>query len=141
MGLSGVSGPFSGAYQTFNAHMASSLPGATNSHTFWAYRVATGMQVTIFQVQAFCNSGGNGGTVEVFDDGSTILTAPIVPATNTYQVGALATPLGVVVEALSVITATMSWGSGEAPVRDVTLSILWAPTGNTHPSSVRSAFE
>jgi len=141
MGLSGVSGPFSGAYQTFNAHMASSLPGATNSHTFWAYRVATGMQVTIFQVQAFCNSGGNGGTVEVFDDGSSILTAPIVPATNTYQVGALATPLGVVVEALSVLTATMSWGSGQAPVRDVTLSILWAPTGNTHPSSVRSAFE
>ena len=49
--------------------------------------------------------------------------------------------IGVVVQALSVITATMSWGSGQAPVRDVTLSILWAPTGNTHPSSVRSAFE
>ena len=141
MGLSGVSGPFTGAYQTFNAHLASSLPGATNSHTVWAYRVATGMQVTIFQAQASCNSGGNGGTVDVFDDGSTILTAPIVLATNTYQVGALATPLGVVVEAMSVLTATMSWGSGQAAVRDVTLSILWAPTGNTHPSSVRSAFE
>ena len=141
MGLSGVSGPFSGAYQTFNAHMASSLPGATNSHTFWAYRVATGMQVTIFQVQAFCNSGGNGGTIDVFDDGSTILTAPIVLATNTYRVAALGTPLGVVVESISVITATMSWLVGQAPVRDVTLSILWAPTGNTHPSSVRSAYE
>jgi hypothetical protein len=35
----------------------------------------------------------------------------------------------------------MSWGSGQAPVRDVNLSILWAPTGNTHPSSVRSAYE
>src|SRR3972149_4478587 len=104
MGLSGVSGPFSGAYQTFNAHMASSLPGATNSHTFWAYRVATGMQVTIFQVQAFCNSGGNGGTIDVFDDGSTILTAPIVLATNTYQVAARGTPRGVVVESIAVIT-------------------------------------
>src|SRR3972149_10969565 len=113
MGLSSVSGPFTGAYQTFNAHMASSLPGATNSHTVWAYRVATGMQVTIFQAQASCNSGGNGGTVDVFDDGSTILTAPIVLATNTYRVGALATPLGVVVRALSVITAARFWGLGQ----------------------------
>lgn len=141
MGLSGVSGPFTGAYQTWNVHLASSLPGASNSHTAWAYRVATGMQVTIFQAQASCNSAGNGGRLDIFDDGSTILTAPIVLATNTYQVAALGTPLGVVVEALSVLTATLSWGGGQAPVRDVTLSILWAPTGNTHPSSVRSAFE
>lgn len=141
MGLSGVSGPFTGAYQTWNVHMASSLPGATNSHTVWAYRVATGMQVTIFEVQASCNSGGNGGTLDVFDDGTTVLTAAITLATNTYRIGALGTPLGVVVAPQSVITATMSWGDGQAPVRDVTLSILWAPTGNTHPSSVRSAFE
>ncbi len=140
MGLSGVSGPFSGAYQTWNVHLASSLPGATNSHTAWAYRVATGMQVTIFEVQASCNSGGNGGTVDVFDDGSTILTAAITLATNTYRIGALATPLGVVVESQSTLTATLFWGSG-APVRDVNVAILWAPTGNTHPSSVRSAFE
>lgn len=139
MGLSGVSGPFSGAYQTWNVSVATVFT-ATNGRPIWAYRVATGMDLTIYNVQAFCTEGGNGTTVDVFDDGSTILTAAIGLATATYRVGALATPLGVPVAERSIITASIFNGTGATP-EGVVLTILWAPTGNTHPSSVRSAFE
>ncbi|MDO8793693.1 MAG: hypothetical protein Q7J25_03640 [Vicinamibacterales bacterium] len=139
MGLSGVSGPFTGAYQSWNIYVGD-VPSATNSHRAWAYTVATGMNLTIYNIQAWCKQGGISATMDLFDDGASALTAPIGLATNTSGVGALATPLGVPVLAGSTITATLFNGAG-ALVEDVLMTVLWAPTGNTHPSSVRSAFE
>ena len=139
MGLSGVSGPFSGAYQSWNIYVGS-VPSATNSHKAWGYTVAAGMDLTIYNVQAWAKQGGISASMNLLDDGASVLSSPIGLATDTAGAGALATPLGVPVAAGSTITATLFNGSG-AVASDVIMTVLWAPTGNTHPSSVRSAFE
>ncbi len=139
MGLSGTSGPFSGAYNTWNVSVATVFT-ATNGRPIWSYRVATGLDLMIYNVQAFCAEAGNGATVDVFDDGSSVLSAAITLATATYRIGTLGTPLGVRVQNTSVLTASMFNGSGATP-EGIVLTILWAPTDGTHPSSVRSAYE
>jgi hypothetical protein len=140
MGLSGTSGPFSGAYQSWNIPVTT-IPASTNSLPVWRYTVPAGMDLTIYNVQTWAKQGGGGAgaTLNLFDDGTSILSSPVAIATDTASSGTLTATRGVTVAGGSVITAT-AFNAGSV-AEEVLLTVLWAPTGNTHPNSVRSAYE
>ena len=161
MGLSGVSGPFRGAYNTFTfatANIGADYGGANGAtktkHLIWSYTIPAGMDIVIVDAQLYAGTAG-AARINLEADGPSIIadtansargvalsSAVSVVATPSNSVFGTTTNLtppaiGSKLVGGTVLTATTS-GGGTAAV-GVTGTILWYPI--THPSRVRSAYE
>ena len=77
MGLSGVSGPFRGAYNTFCFGTAS-IGAVTGNQgeiqqNMWSYTIPTGMDIIIFDAQLFAGRIGTDTRVNLLAGGASIL--------------------------------------------------------------------
>ncbi len=161
MGLSSVSGPLGGAYNTFSfatASAAANSPGSgADKHTLWAYTLPAGMDIVIVDIQLYAGAQGTPARVNIEADGTSILSNTVNSAQSqgvglTTASSVVATPsnatfgtttkvvtpaIGAYVVGGSVLAATVSNGGTAAGT--IVGTILWYPA--THPNLVRSAYE
>lgn len=158
MGLSSVSGPASGAYNTFSfatANIGAAYgAGGSAKHLLWSYTIPAGMDIVIVDAQLYAGTAGAarinleaGGTSIIADTanavrGVALSSSASVVATPSNSVFGTTTKVvtvatGSYIVGGSALTATAS-GGGTAAV-GVVGTILWYPA--SHPNSVRSAYE
>ncbi len=161
MGLSGTSGPFRGAYNTFvfstGSAAASSPTAGTDKHYLWRYTLPAGMDIVVVDIQLYAGQQGTPARVNIEADGTSILSNTVNSAASqgvglTTAASVVATPsnavfgtttkvvtpaIGAYVVGGSILAATVSNGSTAAGT--ITGTILWYPA--THPNLVRSAYE
>ena len=139
MGLSGTSGPARGAYAFLTCYVDTVVSGQTASE-FFEYLLPAGMDIIVTDVQAYAITAGSAVvTIDVKDDGVSILTGRITTVAAAATAGTLTTTNpGVLIAGGSRITADATTGSTTAP-SDITASIMFYPT--RHPTSLVSGTE
>jgi len=73
MGLSGVSGPFRGAYVMTQCSTGSLGLGSGAGERMWSWTVPTGMDIEIVDIQAWCASASTNTRINVLAGGASIL--------------------------------------------------------------------
>lgn len=139
MGLSGTSGPSRGSYAFLTCYVDTVVSGQTASEIYeWV--VPTGMDIMVTNVQYYViTAGAAAATVDVKDDGTTILTGRITGVAAAGTAGTLTTTNpGVLVAGGSLLTADVTTGSTTAP-SDITVTIMFYPT--RHPNALVSGTE
>ncbi len=112
MGLAGVSGPFRGAYITFDAATSSmginlASTGAVNA-VMWSYTVPPGMDLVVVDAQFYSGTAGTPARVNVLAGGASIL-ADIPAGTRANGVG-LTTDRSVVATPSTALFGTTATG-------------------------------
>ena len=137
MALSGVAGPFKGAY---SIHEVEAGPIATTDNTadtrFWQWSVPAGSGIVIVNVQAYSKLAGVPAlTVDLSDETTSVLSADITVLTTSTAAGTLATTRGVPVAATRNLNATFSYGGTTTAPSEVKMTIMYYITD--HPNTVR----
>jgi len=151
MGLSGVSGPFRGAYLTIPIKYAPNLSiGALNAE-IGRYNIPAGMEVIVWRVTASATDSGsqgdaaNVGRVTV-KSGQTEIATQIALASNSMTTGTLVAALatapggiGIPVLGNTDLVATASALTTNRTVKDITVYIDCFV--RRHPNSVRTVYD
>ena len=133
MGLSGVSGPFRGAYNTFNFGTASigantGLLG-NEQQNMWSYTIPAGMDIIVFDAQFYAGRIGTDTRVNLLAGGASILKND---GNNTTVHGVGLAAQGQYVSPGGGVTATISTG-----VFGTTATSIIAPTTPSAPVNLQ----
>jgi hypothetical protein len=137
MALSGVAGPFKGAYTIFEAVAG---PIATTDNTantrFWQWSVPAGSGIVVVNVQVYAKAQGVPQmTVDLMDETTSVLSGAISVLTTSTAAGTLATTRGVALAASRNLNAVFSYSGTTTAPSEVKMTIMAYITD--HPNTVR----
>jgi hypothetical protein len=128
MGLSGVSGPFKGAYLQLTASTESLGVGLGHSAqvNLWSWTIPTGMDIEIVNAQAWCASASTNTRINILAGGASILATGV----NTEQLSGVGLVNAETTSAGGGTTATVSTNIFGLTATSITNSATPSSPGN-----------
>lgn len=137
MALSGVAGPFKGAYSIHTVDLGLvAVTDNTANTRFWQWSVPAGSGIVIVNVQAYSKAQGvPQATVDLLDETTSVLSGAISLLTTSTAAGTLATTRGVPVASARNLNAVFSYSGTTTAPSDVRMTLMYYITD--HPNTVR----